>query len=137
MNIWSKSFWKGAGERALKTFIQTYLAVLVLGAGADGVGVSLGVLDVDWLGAGSVALLAAIVSLGTSLGNTEFVAGRNTTPSEDWVPDETELEEPDDLPDDDPDDYPELTEVTYAPVAGDDQDAYVTGGPADPGPRHG
>lgn len=50
---------KAAGMRALKTFAQT--AVALIGTGA------IGVLDVNWQGVASVAVLAAIVSLLTSL----------------------------------------------------------------------
>lgn len=65
--IWSSAFWRGAFERALKTFCQSLLAVLGVGG--------LGVLDVDWLGALSVAAVATLASLLTSIGNADFTAG--------------------------------------------------------------
>ncbi|MGO2122460.1 holin [Glutamicibacter arilaitensis] len=68
-------FWKGAGERAVKTFLQTFVAVVVAGVGADVVGVSAGLLDVSWLDALSVSALATIMSLATSAGNADFTAG--------------------------------------------------------------
>lgn len=68
-------FWKGAGERAVKTFLQTFVAVVVAGLGADAVGVSAGLLDVSWLDALSVSALATIMSLATSAGNADFTAG--------------------------------------------------------------
>lgn len=57
--MWTKAFWIDAGERAVKTFAQA--AVAAIGANA------LGVLDVDWVALGSVAALAAIVSVLTSI----------------------------------------------------------------------
>lgn len=54
-----KRWIKAAGIRALKTFCQT--AVGMLGVGA------VGVLDVQWVAVLSASLLAAIVSLLTSL----------------------------------------------------------------------
>ena len=73
-------FWKGAGERAIKTFLQTFVAVIVAGVGAEAVGVSAGLLDADWLTALSVAALAAVLSLATSVGNAEFTAGHQPPP---------------------------------------------------------
>lgn len=73
--IFTLAFWKGAGERALKTFMQTFVAVLIAGVGAEAVGVSAGLLDADWLTAASVAALAAVLSLATSVGNASFTAG--------------------------------------------------------------
>ena len=58
-------------ERAVKTAAQS--AVGVLSAGA------LGVLDVDWGAVGSVAGLAAVVSVLTSIASSGF--GRNGTAS--------------------------------------------------------
>lgn len=66
--IWSRDFWQGAGERALKTFAQALAAVI--GAGA------VGIMDVDWPQALSVAALATALSLLTSIGNADFTAGR-------------------------------------------------------------
>ncbi|KAB1647460.1 holin [Pseudoclavibacter sp. CFCC 14310] len=61
------AFWKGLGERAIKTFAQALVAVIGTGA--------LGILDVDWLSALSVAGLATLVSVLTSVGNADFTAG--------------------------------------------------------------
>lgn len=73
----TRDFWRGAFERALKTFIQTGVAALIAAVGA-----ATTAWDVDWLtGAYSalgVGLLAAFLSLATSLGNANFVAGRPT-----------------------------------------------------------
>lgn len=65
--ITTRAFWRGAFERALKTFAQSLLAVIGVGG--------LGVLDVDWIGALSVAAVATLASLLTSIGNAEFTAG--------------------------------------------------------------
>lgn len=73
--LWTTAFWRGAGERALKTWFQTLVAVLVAGVGADAVGLTAGLLDVGWLDAASVATLAAILSVATSIGNADFTAG--------------------------------------------------------------
>lgn len=61
------AFWKGLGERAIKTFAQALVAVIGTGA--------LGILDVDWLSALSVAALATLMSVLTSVGNADFTAG--------------------------------------------------------------
>lgn len=52
-------FWKQVAERALKTFAQAAGGLLA----ADG----LGILDVDWVKVGSVAALALILSILTSI----------------------------------------------------------------------
>ena len=59
-------FWSYAGERALKTFAQAMLAMIVVSA-SNNIGVPLGILDVDWRTILSVSLLATIVSLLTSV----------------------------------------------------------------------
>lgn len=76
--IWTAAFWKGAAERALKTFLQVFTAVLIVSAGAEAIGVSAGIFDVDWLSALSVAALATVLSIGTSIGNADFTAGSPT-----------------------------------------------------------
>lgn len=65
--LWTAAFWRGATERAIKTFAQALVAVIGVGA--------VGLLDVDWIGAVSAALLATVVSLLTSIGNADFTAG--------------------------------------------------------------
>lgn len=64
------AFWRGAAERAVKTFAQALLGVLMGGA--------TGILDVDWLAALSVAGLATVVSLLTSISTPDFTAGAPT-----------------------------------------------------------
>lgn len=73
--IWSVSFWKGAGERAIKTLAQTFVAVVLAGVGADAVGATAGLLDVSWVDALSVSALAAFLSVITSIGNANFTSG--------------------------------------------------------------
>ena len=68
--IWTKAFWKGAGERAIKTFFQTLVALI----GTTAITVQ----DVSWLVVLSGALLATILSVATSIGNAEFTAGVTT-----------------------------------------------------------
>lgn len=62
MSIFTKAFWRYAGERALKTVAQTAIAGLTV------TGVS-GILDVAWVAVASTAGLAGVVSLLTSLVN--------------------------------------------------------------------
>ncbi|NIH72202.1 holin [Auritidibacter ignavus] len=74
MTIWTKAFWKGALDRAIKTFFQTFVAVLVAGVGADAVGISAGILDAPWLAALSVSALATFLSIATAVGNADNTA---------------------------------------------------------------
>jgi len=74
----TKAFWKGAGERALKTFLETFVPLYIAALGAT----SAGVLDAwtaPWLtalqSASGLALGATVLSLLVSLGNADFVAG--------------------------------------------------------------
>lgn len=71
--MFTKAFWKGAAERAIKTGAQAAVAFLTAGV--------LGLFDVDFIQLASVSLLAVVASLFTSLANPEFVAGP-TTPAE-------------------------------------------------------
>jgi hypothetical protein len=65
------AFWKGLGERALKTFCQALIAAIGTGA--------VGLLDVDWRSALSVSAMAALVSVLTSLASPSFTAGAPAT----------------------------------------------------------
>jgi hypothetical protein len=56
----SKAFWASAGERAIKTFAQTALALL-------GTSQVISAIQVDWAEVGGVSILAAILSLLTSV----------------------------------------------------------------------
>lgn len=57
----TKKFWIDAAERAVKTAAQTALALLGTGL--------VGVLEVDWAQLASVSLVAALVSVLTSIGS--------------------------------------------------------------------
>lgn len=59
--MFTKTFLKDTTERAVKTFAQSMVAVMTAGA--------TGVLDVDWVNAFSVSLLATLVSVLTSIGS--------------------------------------------------------------------
>lgn len=63
MTIWTAAFWLAAIERAVKTFCQSAAALLV-GDGA-------GLLTIDWVAVGSVAGLAALVSILTSVASSQ------------------------------------------------------------------
>ena len=78
--ITTKEFWLGAFERAVKTFFQTLVAVLIAQLGAEAVGVSAGILAADWLTGVSVAAMATALSVFTSIGNARFTAGTSETP---------------------------------------------------------
>lgn len=56
--IFTKNWWIAAGIRALKTFAQTMVAGIAVGAAAS---------EVDWLQLLSVAGVAAVASILTSL----------------------------------------------------------------------
>ncbi len=67
MSIWTRDFWKAAGERAIKTFAQAEAALLV----ADGTGI----LNTDWTSSLSAAGMAAVISLLTSVASDAVTAG--------------------------------------------------------------
>jgi hypothetical protein len=73
--IWTKKFWKGASERAVKTFFQTFVAVV----GVGGIGSTVGLGQVNWLTDGSISIVAAILSIATSIGNADFTSGPDLT----------------------------------------------------------
>lgn len=68
------AFWKGAAERAIKTFIQSFVATLLASIGAV-----VSAWEVPWQSALTaalgVSLLSAVLSLATSIGNADFTAG--------------------------------------------------------------
>lgn len=71
--LWSRSFWKGAVDRALKTFAQVLLALILAGAGAGAVP-SLGVHELDWVAMVSVSATATVISFLTSIASPDTVA---------------------------------------------------------------
>lgn len=60
----SKEFWKNTAIRAVKTFCQSLVAAIGVGAAVS---------EVDWLNALSVALVAGLVSVLTSLASLDTV----------------------------------------------------------------
>ncbi|ANH49887.1 holin [Propionibacterium phage PFR2] len=68
--IWTLAFWKGAGERALKTAAQTAVGLM---------GTSALIQQVPWAVVASGTAMAVVLSLITSIGNADFTAGVPTT----------------------------------------------------------
>lgn len=69
-----KQFWLGLLERAAKTFVQTFVAVLGVTAGVTYTAESFR--GLPWESALITAGVAAILSVATSFGNPSFVAGK-------------------------------------------------------------
>ena len=70
--LWTKKFWKGLGERAIKTFFQAGVAAAAtfgITSGASTLG------EVPWGAVASISLLATLLSAATSIGNADFTAG--------------------------------------------------------------
>lgn len=65
---WDRQFWVATAERAIKTFAQAVVALVGTSA--------MGILDVDWVQLGSVAALAALTSVLTSVASAERGAVR-------------------------------------------------------------
>lgn len=88
-SIWSKSFWKGAGERAVKTFAQAFLAVFGVGTTIQVTGSTL---NADtWALAALSGAAAAVLSVVMSVANPQFVAGAHEVEIvHDIVPEPTE-----------------------------------------------
>lgn len=63
-SLTTKAFWAGVGERALKTFAQSLLA---------GLGIGAGLLHVDWVTVLDVAAGATLISVLTSLATATTV----------------------------------------------------------------
>lgn len=66
--MFTRVFWAGAAERALKTMAQSVAAVLGVGA--------VGILSVDWVQTLSVAATAGLLSVLTSIADADRVAGK-------------------------------------------------------------
>lgn len=62
----AKDFWEGLGERAIKTFAQSMAGTFVVGVG---------LFDIDWVQALSLAGAITLGSIFTSIGNADFTAG--------------------------------------------------------------
>lgn len=62
--MFDSRFWIAAGERAIKTFAQTLVALIGTG--------TVGVMDLDWLQMLSVAATATILSVLTSVASANF-----------------------------------------------------------------
>ena len=76
-----KQFWLGLLERALKTFVQTFVAVLGVTAGVTYTAESFR--GLPWESALITATVAAVLSVATSFGNPSFVAGKPSKPQVD------------------------------------------------------
>lgn len=61
--MWTRTYWIAVAERSFKTFFQVIAALLV--------GNGTGLLDTDWVGVLSVAGMAALVSVATSIGSAK------------------------------------------------------------------
>ena len=76
--IWTLDFWKGVGERALKTFLQSFLGALTVAVAGKATA-----WDVPWASTAQaalgVAIMATFFSVCTSFGSTDFVSGSTTT----------------------------------------------------------
>ncbi len=64
-------FWKAAGERAVKTFAQTLVALIGTGA--------VGIMSLDWPQMLSISATATLLSVLTSVASANF--GSNPGPS--------------------------------------------------------
>lgn len=73
-----KQFWLGLLERAAKTFVQTFIAVLGVTAGVTYTAESFR--GLPWESALITAGVAAVLSVATSFGSPSFVAGKPKTP---------------------------------------------------------
>lgn len=65
--LWTTAFWRGAGERAIKTFAQTFVALY----GAT----LLPIVELPWPVLLGTSATAALLSIATSIGNADFTAG--------------------------------------------------------------
>lgn len=73
MTVFNRAFWAAAADRAIRTFAQAAVAVLTAGG--------VGVIDADFLGAASAGLLAAVISVLTSIATPVSVGGGSGDPA--------------------------------------------------------
>lgn len=66
--MFTRVFWVAAAERALKTVAQSVAAMLGVGA--------VGILSVDWVQTLSVAAAAGLLSVLTSIADSDRVTGK-------------------------------------------------------------
>lgn len=59
--MWTASFWKDAGERAVKTFAQALLATMTVGTS---------IVEIDWAQGAGIPATAAAMSILTSIGSS-------------------------------------------------------------------
>lgn len=64
--MWTKRFWQQTTERVIKTFAQAAIAMMT--------GEGLGLYNTDWGNVFSVAGLAAVISLFTSIASNPFTS---------------------------------------------------------------
>jgi len=77
LDMWTKSFWKAAAERAINTFLQVFVASISVGAAIN---------EVDWLTIASVAGVATLISVAKSIiVNTATGNGPSFTDAEQTV----------------------------------------------------
>lgn len=79
--IWTAAFWKGAAERAIATFFQTFVAILSVSIGGALIP-AVGIEGVSWLAVLSGSAVAAILSLAKSLATPDFTAGTSPEPAQ-------------------------------------------------------
>lgn len=66
--LWSKIWWKAAGTRAIKTFAQTFVSSIAIG---------MAISEINWLTVASVAGVASVLSLMTSIAGLPEVKEEN------------------------------------------------------------
>jgi hypothetical protein len=76
--MWTDSFWRAAGERAIRTVAQTAAALL----GTDAVNI----IDVDWAGIAGVSVTAGVLSILTSIAASEVGAPGPSFGAEEELP---------------------------------------------------
>lgn len=78
MSIYARaSFWSGVCDRAIKTFAQSLLAAFAVGVG---------IFDIDWKGALSIAATAVLASVLTSLADAKETDKAIATAAVDYTP---------------------------------------------------